>query len=68
MTALEIQGDWSITKDKLKQRWAELADDDLQYAEGNYTELLRRIQNRTGETRETVEAAILESFAASGCS
>ena len=34
MTTLEIKGDWNITKGKLKQKWAALTDDDLQYAEG----------------------------------
>ena len=64
MTTLEIKGDWNITKGKLKQRWAKLTDDDLQYAGGKYDELLGRVQKRTGETREAVEKAIKEtSFA-----
>ena len=61
MTKLEIKGDWNITKGKLKQKWAKLTDDDLQYAEGKQEELLGRIQKRTGETREAVEKAFKES-------
>ncbi len=61
MTTLEIKGDWNITKGKLKQKWAKLTDDDLQYAEGKQEELLGRIQKRTGETREAVEKAVKES-------
>ena len=34
MNTLAIKGDWNITKGKLKQKWAKLTDDDLQYAEG----------------------------------
>ena len=68
MTTLEIKGDWNITKGKLKQKWAKLTDDDLQYTEGKHDELLGRIQKRTGETREVVEKAIKESNAACGCS
>ena len=60
MTTLEIKGDWNITKGKLKQKWAVLTDDDLQYAEGKQEELLGRIQKRTGETRATVEKAITD--------
>jgi uncharacterized protein YjbJ (UPF0337 family) len=60
-TTLEIKGDWNITKGKLKQKWAKLTDDDLQYADGKCDELLGRIQKRTGETREAVEKAIKES-------
>ena len=65
MTTLEFKGDWNITKGKLKQKWANLTDDDLQYAEGKGDELYGRIQKRTGETREAVEKAIKES--SGGC-
>ena len=67
MTTLEIKGDWNITKGKLKQKWANLTDDDLQYAEGKSEELLGRIQKRTGETREAVESAIKDSSTGCGC-
>lgn len=55
MTTLEIKGDWNIIKGKLKQKWATLTDDDLQYAAGQQEVLLGRIQKRTGETREAIE-------------
>jgi uncharacterized protein YjbJ (UPF0337 family) len=61
MTTLEIKGDWNITKGKLKQKWAKLTDDDLQYVEGRQEELVGRIQKCTGETREAVEKAVKES-------
>ena len=61
MTKLEIKGDWNIVKGTLKQKWAKLTDDDLQYLEGKEEELLGRIQKRTGETREEVEKAIKKS-------
>jgi len=60
MTTIEIKGDWNITKGKLKQKWAHLTDNDLQYAEGRQEELIGRIQKRTGETREAVEKALKE--------
>jgi uncharacterized protein YjbJ (UPF0337 family) len=66
MTALEIKGDWNITKGKLKQKWARLTDSDLQYVEGKEEELVGRIQKLTGETREVVEKAIKESSSC-GC-
>ncbi len=68
MTKLEIKGDWNITKGKLKQKWAQLTDDDLTYAEGQQEELLGRIQKRTGETREAVEKAIKRTHSSSCCS
>ena len=67
MNKLEIKGDWNITKGKLKQKWAKLTDDDLQFAEGKQEELLGRIQKRTGETREAIESAIKESSSTCGC-
>lgn len=64
MNKLQLKGDWNITKGKLKQKWADLTDDDLQYIEGKQDELIGRIQKRTGESREAVEDAIRESDAA----
>ena len=61
MTTLEIKGDWNITKGKLKQKWAKLTDDDLQYVEGRHDELFGRIQKATGETREAIEKAVTEA-------
>jgi uncharacterized protein YjbJ (UPF0337 family) len=61
MNTLEIKGDWNTTKGKLKQKWAQLTDDDLQFVEGKSEELLGRIQKRTGQTREAVEKAINDS-------
>jgi uncharacterized protein YjbJ (UPF0337 family) len=55
MDKLEKEGNWNITKGKLKQKWAKLTDDDLQYTEGKQDELLGRIQKKTGETRDAVE-------------
>jgi uncharacterized protein YjbJ (UPF0337 family) len=67
MNTLEIKGDWNITKGKLKQKWAKLTDDDLQYVEGKHDELYGRIQKRTGETREAVEKAVKEACSSCGC-
>ena len=58
MNKLQVKGDWNIAKGKLKQRWARLTDDDLKYEQGQETELVGRIQKRTGEAREAVEKAI----------
>jgi uncharacterized protein YjbJ (UPF0337 family) len=67
MNNLQIKGDWNIIKGKLIQKWANLTDDDLQYAEGKKDELIGRIQKRTGETREAVEKALKDSDSKSCC-
>jgi uncharacterized protein YjbJ (UPF0337 family) len=65
MTTLEIKGDWNITKARLKQKWAKLTDNDLQFGEGKAEALVGRIQKLTGETREVVENAI-KKYSSSG--
>ena len=67
MTILEIKGDWNIIKGRLKEKWAQLTEDDLQYIEGRQEELYGRIQKRTGETREAIEKAIKEASKGCGC-
>jgi len=61
MNKLELKGNWNIAKGKLKRKWANLTDDDLQYAEGQADELIGRIQRRTGQKREEIEKAIEEA-------
>jgi len=61
MNTLEMKGRWNTVKGKLKQRWARLTDDDLKYVEGKEEELMGRIQQRTGETRERIEKEIDEA-------
>ncbi len=67
MNATTIKGDWNKTKGKLKQKWANLTDDDLLFAEGKMDETMGRIQKRTGETREAVQKAIDEANDDCGC-
>ena len=54
MDRLEIKGNWNILKGNLKQKYADLTDDDLTYVEGQEEELVGRIQKKTGKTRDEV--------------
>jgi len=45
-----LKGNWNIVKGNLKQKYAELTDDDLQYVEGKEEELLGRLQKKLGLT------------------
>ena len=58
MNTLELKGNWNIIKGKLKQKWAKLTEDDLQFVEGKENELIGRIQTRTGESREHIEQTV----------
>jgi uncharacterized protein YjbJ (UPF0337 family) len=60
VNTLVLKGDWNIVKGKLKQKYAQLTDDDLSLVKGKEEELLGRIQKRTGKTRDEVERALEE--------
>ena len=66
MNTLKIKGDWNMAKGKLKQKWATLTDDDLQYVEGKHEELFGRIQKSTGETRAAIEKRSMRCFPPEG--
>lgn len=54
----QFKGKWKIAKGKLKQKYADLTDDDLAYTEGKSDELLGRLQEKTGETKEQLKKMI----------
>jgi uncharacterized protein YjbJ (UPF0337 family) len=60
MTTLTAKGNWNIAKGKLKQKFAQLTDDAVQFAEGKEDELIGRIQKRTGQDQEKIERSVDE--------
>ena len=52
----EIKGNWNEFKGKLKQKFAELTDDDLLYEEGKEDELWGKIQKKTGKTEKEIKS------------
>jgi uncharacterized protein YjbJ (UPF0337 family) len=50
-----LQGHWNQVKGDLRKRWGQLTEDDLSWSGGNIDQLVGRIQQRTGETREAIE-------------
>ncbi len=55
MNAQTIKGSWNELKGKLKQKYADLTDDDLLYVEGKEDELLGNLQKKLGKTKEELE-------------
>src|SRR5262249_26442105 len=55
INAQELQGQWNRLKGQVKEHWGQLTDDDLQIHGGNIDQLVGRIQQRTGESREAIE-------------
>lgn len=45
---------WGMIKATLKQRYAELTDNDLAYIHGEVDEIIGRIQAKTGASREDI--------------
>jgi len=60
MNKLQFKGSWNEVKGKLKQKYAQLTDDDLKYAEGKDDELIGRLQKKLGQSAEEVRR-ILET-------
>ncbi len=60
MSTLTVKANWNIAKGKLKQKFAHLTDDDLQFLEGKEDELIGRIQKRTGQAKGKIESALNE--------
>ena len=58
MNKLSFRGNWNEIKGKLKQKYADLTDDELTFIEGKEDELLGRLQQRTGRTREQLREEI----------
>lgn len=54
MADLRIKGNWNQIKGKLKEKYGELTDDDLQYADGKEDQLIGRLQKKLGKSRDEV--------------
>ena len=52
MNATEIKGNWNEFKGKLKQKYADLTDDDLLYEEAKEDEIYGKIQKKLGKTKD----------------
>ena len=58
MTKLAIKGSWNQIKGKMKQRWAQLIDDNHLFERGREEEMLGRIQEEAGETKQNIRNLI----------
>jgi len=52
MNTTELGGIWKEQKGKLKQKFANLTDDDLLFVEGKKDEMLGKLQKKLGKTKE----------------
>ena len=53
-SSLKLKGDWNESKGKLRQQYAQLTDEDLQYAEGQEEDLVGRLQQKLGKGKREI--------------
>jgi len=58
MNNLNIKGNWNEVAGKLKQKFADLTDDDVLFIEGKEEELLGRLQKKLGKTQAEIRRLI----------
>ncbi len=56
----QIAGQWKQMKGSVKQRWGKLTDDDLEVITGKKDELVGKIQERYGISKEKAEQELNE--------
>ncbi len=58
MNTNSTKGSWKEISGKLKQRYANLTDDDVLFVEGKEEELLGRLQKKIGKSKEELRKVI----------
>ena len=54
----EIKGNWEQLKGKLKQKYANLTDDDLLYEEGKEQEMWGKLKQKLGKTEKEIKSLL----------
>ncbi len=58
MNTTTVKGNWNEQKGKLKQKFSQLTDNDLLYAEGKKDEMMGKLQTKLGKTKDELTAII----------
>jgi uncharacterized protein YjbJ (UPF0337 family) len=58
----QLQGDWKQVRCKLKERWRELSDDDIDRINGQRDQLVGTLQKRYGKTLADAQRAANDFF------
>ena len=54
----EIKGTWNELKGKLKQKFADLTEDDLLYEEGKEDVMWGKLQQKLGKTEKEIKSLL----------
>jgi len=60
MNSDTVEGNWKQFKGKVKEQWGKLTDDDFDVIAGKRDQLLGRIQERHGISRDEAEVQVKE--------
>ncbi len=60
MNKEQLKGNWNVAKGKVKQQWGALTDDDLTEIDGDYDELVGRLQIRLGKSKDEAHRMVDE--------
>ncbi len=54
----QLEGKWKQVKGEFKQKYGKVTDDDMMYQEGKFDEMVGRLQEKTGKTKEEIKNEI----------
>ena len=54
----QVEGKWNQIKGAVKEKWGKLTDDDLEVIKGKKDQLIGKIQERYGITKEAAEKEV----------
>lgn len=63
----QIEGKWNNVKGKAREKWGKLTDDDLTFIAGKKDQLVGKIQERYGKTRQEAEEEANKFASACNC-
>lgn len=61
-----LKGQWMQVKGKVRQQWGKLTDDEIDEMRGNAEQLIGKIQERYGRSREQAEQEVNRWLAEQG--
>lgn len=56
--SIELRKNWHETKEKLKQKFKKLNDNDLLFSEGQQVEMINKLQVKLGMSKEEIRKII----------
>ena len=60
--AEQLAGSWNEIKGKIREKWGQLTDDDLERYKGSADQLIGFVQRMTGQARQDIEAFLGEAY------